>query len=183
MIFFRTHKVKLKLQRGDESFFLFGDLKASFSAPIDKLSGMAVNLKDVDSWMSQAQTEAPAFHRIDEVLRFYFQSLKVTSKNLKNVELFWGPIKYEYDGEQLWLHYYCRTWFKQDNAYVQRAVKLKSKNPISREWRSRLARKKWSGVEAFAKLLKQKLSGIQDLQIQKPEWNGWERYDLSYGQN
>ena len=178
MIFFRVHTARLKCQRGDETLLLFGKLKASFSAPVDELSGMTVNLKDVDQWMSFAIAEAPAFKNLDEALLYYFKTLKKLSKAFIKAEISLGSVISSFDGTEFSRTYRLRTWFKKDQTWVQRPFLVKSKKPLSKKFRIHLRQKKWSSTEAFAKLLKNYLPDLQVLEIQNPDWKGSEKFNF-----
>ena len=176
MIFFRVHTARIKRQRGDETFLLFGKLKASFSAPVDELSGMTVNLKDVDQWMSLALAKAPAFNNLDEALEYFYKTLKKLSSAFIKAEISLGSVISSYDGTEFSRTYRLRTWFKKDRTWVQRPFIMKSKKPLSKKFRIHLRQKKWSSTEAFAKILKVYLPSLQVLEIQNPDWKGSEKF-------
>jgi hypothetical protein len=153
MIFFRVHTARVKCQRGDESFLLFGKLKAIYAAPVDDLSGMSVNLKDVDGWMKEALKEAPSFRHLEEVLFYYYKTLKNSSPAFKKLEFKLGSVMTIYDGKTILHTYTCKTWFKQGQSWVQRSVKILSSRRLSQFFWIQLRQKKWSSPEAFAKIL------------------------------
>ena len=176
MIFFRVHTARLKYQRGDETFLLFGKLKAFFSAPVNELSGMTVNLKDVDQWMSEVLSDPPTFRHLDEALRYFFNQLKKKSPLFSRAEITLGSVLSAFDGSEYSRTYRLRTWFRQGQTWVQRPLMMKSKKPLSKQFRFHLRQKKWSSTQTFAKLLKTHLPGLQVLEIQNPDWKGSEKF-------
>lgn len=190
MIFFRSKTVQLKYQRGSEKFLLFGKLKVFYKAPVNKLSGMTVNLKDVDLWLKQADVEVASlfstkksfsqlrFEFLRETLKIYYSALKGSSEFLQKVELSMGSIRIEYDGNDFYQTYRMRTWFKQDSTWVQQSISLKTPSLLTKKWRGIMMNKKWSSGEVFSKLLKQHLPGLQVLEIQNPSWQGIEKYSF-----
>lgn len=178
MIFFRTHGVRLNFQRGENKLALFGELKAYYSAPVDGLSGMTVNLKDVDQWMAKAQNALPKVQHVEEALRRCFSLLSGLSKDFEKVELSLGPVKVEYDGLRFCRTYGLWTWIRQDLTWVRTQVTLKTEAVLSKEFRSRLTRKKWSGSEVFAQALKAHRDDLQWVIVHRPDWKGAEKFQF-----
>ena len=176
MIFFRVHTAALKFQRGEDTLLLFGKLKASFSAPINELSGMTVNLKDVDQWMKQALTNAPVFSDIEDALSYFFNSLKGLSASFIEAQISNRSVSYIYDGDKYSRIYRLHTWFKKDQTWVQLPVVLKTSKTLRKHFRSQLRHKKWSNAEAFARILKAHKPELLVLEVQNPDWKGSEKF-------
>jgi hypothetical protein len=178
MIFFRVHTVSLSYQRGEESFLLFGRLKATYAASVNELSGMTVNLKDVDQWMSNAKKTVSSFRHLDEALKSYYSLLSGSSKAFKKVEISVKNISHEYNGSEFTRTYHVKTWFQQGQTWVERPTSLKVKRLLSKSWRRRLAKKKWSSSERFASKLKSFMPELSSLEIENPELKITEKFQF-----
>lgn len=179
MIFFRVRNVRLSFQSGEGNLALFGKLKAYYSAPVDDLSGMTVNLKDVDQWMEEARKAFPAaVQDVQEALKYFFSSLSRLSRAFEKVEVLIGSMTVGYDGSRFYRVYRLSTWIKQDLAWVRTPVILKMGNSLSRDFRFRLKRKRWSSSEVFARILKNHKADLRVLIIRHPDWKGAEKFQF-----
>ncbi len=176
MIFFRTQNLLIKHQRGDRRYHLFGKLKVTYSAPVDSLSGMTVNLQDVDRWIWQAQENSLFFENLNDTLRYYHLKLTQASKAFKKVEILLDHVTAEFDGLQFYRTYLLSSWFLSDSIWVQRRMQIRLTKPLSLAWRIRLLRKKWSSSDHFAFVLKKKLPEIQFIEIKNQELNASEKF-------
>lgn len=176
MIFFRTQVVRVKRRKGAENFLLFARLTAYYDAPIDALSGMTVNLADVDRWMQRAQRDVPLVESVPEALKIYDSRLRQSSPAFQKVSLSVRDFSIELDGSKFLRTYEVKTWFFEDSTWVQRPCSLQSDSILSIKWRKRLARKKWSTPEIFADLIGNCLPQIKVLEVHHPEIRASEKY-------
>lgn len=178
MIFFRSQTVGFRFQKGDKTLLLFGKLKAFYEAPVDELSGMTVNLKDVDLWMKQALLSAPILSSSTEALQFYFNSLKKHSSAFQKIEIKIGAISSSFDGKMILKTYRLRSWFQENKTWVQRPITIQSQKSLSKKWRNQLARKKWSSPDALASKLQSLLTGLSAIEIHSPEQSLTRRFSF-----
>ncbi len=178
MIFFRSHLIDFKFQRGEQNFLLFGNLKAYYSAPVNELSGMTVNLKDVDQWMSQAISNAPVFQNSADALKFYFKTLQKLSKAFQKVEISLGKVKLIYNGQEILKTYKFHSWFQDGRTWVQRPLVIQSTQSLSRKWRAKLAKKKWTSQDVLISKIQGLLPGLCSVEVLYPKQSYSERYSF-----
>ncbi len=170
MIFFRKRTVQVKILREGDEYLLLGKLKATYSAPVNELSGMTVNLKDVDIWINRAKeaASAVAFRNFEEVLNHFQSSLKESSKAFQNVKISIGAVSLESIGSETVYGYRLQSWFRKDKTWVQLTVRLESNKRLSKAWRTRVRHKRWSSADAFANTLRNSEAGIKSIEMQNP---------------
>lgn len=170
MIFFRKRIVQVKILKEGNEYLLLGKLKATYSAPVNELSGMTVNLKDVDAWINLAKESASAiaFHNLEEVLNHFQSSLKESSKAFQNVIISVGSVSLEATSSETVYGYRLQSWFRQSKTWVQLPVRLKSIRRLSKAWRTRVIHKKWSSADSFANILRKSKVGIRSIEVQNP---------------
>ena len=180
MIFFRKRTVQVKILREDEEYLLLGKLKATYSAPVNELSGMTVNLKDVDVWINQARqaASAMAFQNLEGALKHFQFSLKASSKAFQSVKISIGSVSLQYHGDDIFYGYRLRSWFRSGRTWVQLPVTLKSNRRLSSAWRSRVRHKKWSSVDAFANVLKKSKAKIKSVELQNPDFKSSNKFNF-----
>lgn len=178
MIFFRSHLIDFKFQRGGKNFLLFGNLKAYYSAPVHELSGMTVNLKDVDRWMSQASSSAPVFQNSTDALKFYFKTLQKLSQAFHKVEVSIKGVSSIYDGNIILKTYKLHSWFQEGRTWVQRPLLIQSTHGLSKKWRAKLAKKKWTSQDVLISRIQDLLPGLCSVEVLYPKQSYTERYSF-----
>ncbi len=170
MIFFRKRTVQVKILREGSEYLLLGKLKATYSASVNELSGMTVNLKDVDTWINHAKESASAiaFHNLEEALNNFQSSLKESSKAFQNVRITIGSVSLEATGSETVYGYSLQSWFRQGKAWIQLPVRLKSNKRLSKAWRTSVIHKKWSSADTFADILRKSKVEIKSIEVQNP---------------
>ena len=163
MIFFRT--LTVPAVRHDRKAFV--QLKAFFMGEVDELSGMVVNLQDVDQWMKDAVQLAPSVSTFEEVLEYYFENLQSRSSLFQKLQMRVGGMILQFDGQKFSYTYLLKTWFSENENYVQKRIRLGVTKPLSLKWRQRFPRKKWSRFERLAEILELHLPGIISLEVER----------------
>ncbi len=180
MIFFRERIVQVKILREDEEYLLLGKVKATYFAPVNELSGMTVNLNDVDIWINQARqaASAMAFQNLEEALKHFQSSLKASSKAFQNVKISIGSVSLESNISGIIYSYRLRSWFKSGRTWVQLPVTLESNMRLSSAWRSSVRHKKWSSADTFANVLKKSKAKIKSVEVQNPDFKSSNKFNF-----
>ncbi len=182
MIFFRIRLMSVRIRSGAsmQADLFYLPVKVSFSSPVDPFSGMTVNLKDVDHELAQASRTMPlSFLGLEDFLECLFKILKLQTSTLESVEVRKGSSVCRYDGAVFQWRYRLSTLICEGDDRVHRKVELKSLRRLSVGWRRKFSMHIWSDSENLAKTLEEKIPSLQEIKIEKPELQSFEKFIFS----
>lgn len=181
MIFFRERRILLRFKKnpGDTPQGFFVRVRADFEGSIDPKSGMVLNLVDVDRALKTVLSK-------DVIYRSRFHAVRTLSKDLKNIfpkhfktlSLKSRSLTLSLTNEKVIYQYQFSTRFKEPNSVNQRLMRIKSETPLKSAWRKSFRHMTWLDVKECVRTLKGLKAPVIDVEIERPELGGWERWSI-----
>jgi len=160
-----------------QGFFMF--IRADFKGPIDVESGMVLNLKDVDQVMKKVMKSDLVYKSHRDFLISFWKSLKNHfPRYLKVLQLTYKGQSWNYDGKAWSYIYRTNSCFAESQNEVTRQVVLESAAPLKPAWIKLFRSRVWKSPESCVQSLKLLNVPLKHVQIEKPEWRGWEKWYL-----
>lgn len=179
MIFFREQRslIKFRENPADNPQGFFMRIRADFRGPVEPESGMILNLVTVDQGLQEALLQNSETSDLKSLLLGISKALQTRFSNqFHSVTVKCPSFSLTLESGKWFYQYRTRSWFQLDFGWAQRRVVLTSSQPISRKWRRSFKVQRWSHFDECVKALKNLKGPLIDVQIERPEWGGWERW-------
>lgn len=176
MFFFRSHRIQIKIKkdlRPTQAFFL--SLKVTLQGPVDPLTGMVVDLAEVDAAFAKLKTSSQTFSSIASALRHYHQVFKNHWQDqLVSVEIFNHKQGVVYSGDTV------RKWVRvtlellEGVEIIQREIKCDFNKDKFSQVVSLLRSSAKKNRDQLIAVLRNSSLHLAQLEIEHPEWPGVE---------
>lgn len=179
MIFFREHRFLVRTQKNPDQpvqgFFML--MRADFKGPIDGDSGMILNLKDVDQIMKKVMKSDLVYKSHRHFIISFWKSLKNNfPRHIKTLRLSYKGQSWIYDGDSWAYIYKTSSRFADSQIEISRQVVFETRTPLKPAWIKLFRSRVWKSPESCAQSLKLLNAPLKHVQIERPEWRGWERW-------
>ena len=180
MIFFRSQERRIEIQKSpgeSRGFFVF--ITAAFSSKPDELSGMVINLKDVDLCFQKHLTVPLRARGLGEIAKKLFHSFsKGFPGRMGWVQIKMGNKTLRYDGQNFLIQTRLMITWKQGQGEVTRKIRM-----VSRQWGRKpfesLKNRKWKTAEEFVQVVQGLELGVQSVEIWMSEKNFWQKWNFT----
>lgn len=181
MIFFREHRFLVRTQKNPDQtaqgFFML--VRADFKGPVDSESGMILNLKDVDHVMKKMMKSNLVYKSHRDFVVSVWRGLRNSfPRHIKCVQLTYKNQSWIFDGKSWKYVYRTHSRFAEPQGEVSRLVVLESATPFKAAWIKLFRSRVWKNSMSCVQNLKLLNAPLKHVQIEKPEWKGWEKWYL-----
>lgn len=164
--FFRARSFCLTLQRGRQKLRIPVQVQVEYCRFIDPLTGMTVNLLDVDRWLNHVlQRKSEAANMIDW-MNSVANELAKLSKFFQALEVQVSQSRIKWKNSQIRFTYFGTVWINQNDYLEKLPLELQSSKALRPDWLKRYLNRRWSSSEKLAELSLKKFPFIESLKIQ-----------------
>ncbi|MFN8791099.1 MAG: hypothetical protein ACK5Y2_06550 [Bdellovibrionales bacterium] len=178
MIFFREHQARIELQKKPEtgSRAFFARLRAHFHGKPEALSGMILNLKDVDEAMKALLGKGLKGATFREILEQVSTSLlRAFPNHFDSLTLHASTFSLTLRKGQFVACYPLIVRLGSSRKWTERRLILGTTKPLRAPWRREFQQRSWESFDDCVMFLKKLKGPVINAQMERLEQGGWEQ--------
>jgi hypothetical protein len=165
VIFFRSRSFSLTLKKGNRRLRIPIKVQVEYRTTIDPLSGMTVNLLDVDQWLVASLHQFPEAVNLVDWMKSLSDELRRLSSTFWALQVRVAETEIRLEKEKFHFKYFGSTWIQKQGVTEKVDIQLTSATPLQKMWIQKFFRRCWSSPEKLAQLSFENFSFVEKIQV------------------